>query len=220
MANQNIEMKHLNGSGTYDTLYPKTLGSNVIISDAVAMELGLGSGATVDQALDFFSEYNLYWWRRRPFDNPDSDWEYIKSTMEDAYPIGVADGYMYEYLGIPFSNAVTAPKIVLGSYIGTGMAGADNPTTLSFDFVPKILFLSTVDNLYFQFKDVGGPNYYMMINGITKAFIDQSANDVTSTSLLINWEGKTVSWYHESDLPYAGSQFNTLNQKYLYVAIG
>lgn len=51
MANQNIEMKHLNGSGTYDTLYPKTLSTNTIISNATATEMGLSSGATVDQAL-------------------------------------------------------------------------------------------------------------------------------------------------------------------------
>lgn len=51
MADKNIEMQILNGSGTYDVLYPKTLGQNTIISDSVASEMGLSSGATVDQAL-------------------------------------------------------------------------------------------------------------------------------------------------------------------------
>lgn len=56
MANQNIEMKHLNGSGTYDTLYPKTLSTNTIISDTIATEMGLESGATVDEALSTLQE--------------------------------------------------------------------------------------------------------------------------------------------------------------------
>lgn len=51
MAEKNITMNHLNGSGTYDTLYPKTTASQTIVSDAVATEMGLSSGATVDEAL-------------------------------------------------------------------------------------------------------------------------------------------------------------------------
>ena len=51
MPNQKIEIKHLNGAGTYDTLYPKTLSINTIISDATAIEMGLSSGTTVDEAL-------------------------------------------------------------------------------------------------------------------------------------------------------------------------
>lgn len=60
MANQNIEMKHLNGSGTYDTLYPKTLGQNTIIGDSVATEIGLSKGATVDQALSTLQSKQSY----------------------------------------------------------------------------------------------------------------------------------------------------------------
>jgi len=51
MSNKNIEMKCLNVSGEYDTLYPKTLGSNIIVDDLIASEIGLDSGATVDEAL-------------------------------------------------------------------------------------------------------------------------------------------------------------------------
>ena len=52
-------MQHLNGSGTYDTLYPKTLSTNTIISDATATEIGLSSGATVDQALSMLQSKTL-----------------------------------------------------------------------------------------------------------------------------------------------------------------
>lgn len=58
MADKNIEMQILNGSGTYDALYPKTLGQNTIISDSVASEMGLSSGATVDQALSTLQSNN------------------------------------------------------------------------------------------------------------------------------------------------------------------
>lgn len=48
---KNIEMKHLNGSGEYEPLYPKTLAGNTIISNATATEIGVSVGSTVDEAL-------------------------------------------------------------------------------------------------------------------------------------------------------------------------
>lgn len=51
MANQNIEIKQMNGSGTYDILYPKTLSTNTLLSNTTAGALGLSSGSNVDQAL-------------------------------------------------------------------------------------------------------------------------------------------------------------------------
>ena len=109
MADKNIQMQILNGSGAYDTLYPKTLGRNTIISDSIASEMGLSSGATVDQALstlqsktapDWTRDYNKYWWRKRSYYD-----EYrIKSRNEtkiplsarsddSAYPIYYFDNY-------------------------------------------------------------------------------------------------------------------------------
>ena len=70
------------------------------------------------------------------------DWEFLQSFDRDAYPdSGEQDGYEYQYLGVPFENAVTAPKIATGSYTGTGTYGSSNPNSLTFEFDPKIVFV-------------------------------------------------------------------------------
>lgn len=71
--------------------------------------------------------------------NEAGSWQYVQSSNRSAYPdSGTQDGYEYEYLGIPFDNAVTAPKIETGNYVGTGTHGSNNPNTLTFGFVPKV----------------------------------------------------------------------------------
>ena len=77
-----------------------------------------------------------------PSNVPVGEWEYLQSSTRSAYPdSGTQDGYEYEYLGVPFDNAVTAPKIETGSYIGTGTYGQANPNTLTFGFVPKFVWI-------------------------------------------------------------------------------
>ena len=46
---QNIEMRVKTGAA-YETVYPATIGSIVKVSDSVATQMGLPSGASVDQA--------------------------------------------------------------------------------------------------------------------------------------------------------------------------
>lgn len=49
-SNYNITMKQYNGTD-YDTLYPKTKGAQVAVSDALATELGVTAGSDVDTAI-------------------------------------------------------------------------------------------------------------------------------------------------------------------------
>ena len=77
-----------------------------------------------------------------PSNVPAGEWEYLTSSDRNAYPdSGTQDGYEYEYLGIPFDNAVTAPRIETGSYVGTGTYGQANPNTLTFGFKPKFVWI-------------------------------------------------------------------------------
>ena len=54
MSSKSIEMKKLNGQGEYDTLYPKTVSSNVVISDELIAEakneIDLDEVSTLDSA--------------------------------------------------------------------------------------------------------------------------------------------------------------------------
>lgn len=137
------------------------------------------------------------------------DWIYIYSSNRSAYPdSGVQGGYEYEYLGIPFENAVGAPKIETGSYVGTGTYGASNPNSLTFGFVPKVVFIGVAIS--------AGSGYYPMylLSGSkTAGAIDSSRNiKYVSTTFL----GNSVSWYAFDNQ----DQMNYANQTYTYLALG
>lgn len=118
------------------------------------------------------------------------DVEYITAPSQDAYPYsGYADGYLYEYLGIPFENAVNGAKIETGSYIGTGTYGSSNPCSFAFDFVPSLLIISSSDgSAYLMAFNYGNQAGLMMTNGSWYAFSNNNAN------IKFTWD-KTVSWY-------------------------
>ena len=93
-------------------------------------------------------------------------------------------------------------KIAVGSYVGTGTYGKDNPCSLTFDFVPQILVVCG-----------GWP--FTAIRGGTDILVASSA---TSWNILLTWSGKTVSWYTNGGEPYYGN--NHFGMTYHYAAIG
>lgn len=142
---------------------------------------------------------------------PAGDWEYLQSSTRSAYPdSGTQDGYEYEYLGIPFDNAVTAPKIETGSYVGTGTYGQSNPNTLTFGFVPRLVMVSPTAS---GFTDNTLSKPFLWFEGITSV-LDKAFgynNNVTR-------EGNTISWYTGASYPL--NQFNISGTIYYYIAIG
>lgn len=141
------------------------------------------------------------------------DWQYLQSSNRNAYPdSGIQDGYEYEYLGVPFDNAVTAPKIATGSYIGTGTYGSSNPNSLTFDFEPKILFV-LFNDASGGMLGIKGAQYAM-----THLALSEGKNNIT-------FNQKVVSWYYGSGGSSATSppqyiQMNQKNMNYYYLAIG
>ena len=129
-----------------------------------------------------------------------TDWEYVQSNNRNAYPdSGESGGYEYEFLGKPLDNAVTAPKIETGSYIGTETYGASNPNSLTFYFEPKLIVVTTSSELY---------------KGIL-VLIQGHVGTSTLSSVTTTWLDNGVSWYDDS----ADKQFNKKIQ-YGYVAVG
>ena len=138
--------------------------------------------------------------------------DYVLSSDRGTYPdSGFAGNYEYEYLGIPFDNAVTAPKIETGSYVGTGTYYSDNPNTLTLGFVPKFFSVGGLKTTTDGYVESAGRGLVLTISngGLSTGY----GNGNTYCKI----EGKTISWYNSNS---ASQQFNTSGKKYSYIAIG
>lgn len=148
-----------------------------------------------------------------PSNVPAGEWEYLTSSDRNAYPdSGTQDGYEYEYLGVPFDNAVTAPKIEVGSYVGTGTYGQANPNTLTFGFVPKLVWICEANTRYISTS--AGYNGLWFVSWSYLSYLLDSGTTVTRYASL---SGKTLSWYESSS---AFNQLNDSEKVYTYIAIG
>lgn len=143
------------------------------------------------------------------------DTEMLLSSYRNAYPdSGEVDGYLYEYLGVPFDNAITAPKSVTGSYIGTGTYGVDNPNSLTFDFKPQIVVITrTVPDSEQAQMGILTANGGMMWSGYYDS--DSSGGTYKQPAFYSAISGTTVTWYTRR-----GEQLNSQSVTYHYVAIG
>ena len=137
---------------------------------------------------------------------------YEISNEPDTFPVNDAvDSVWYTYLGVPFDNAVAAPKIQTGSYIGTGTYGKENPNTLSFNFLVKLILITgSWGNDYTQ-------RYTAILNveAGTYSGLDHIGNHAFSGTIVRNDD--EVSWYNNYN---AAGQGNVANSNYTYIAIG
>lgn len=142
------------------------------------------------------------------------DWQYLQSSSRSAYPdSGTSGGYEYEYLGIPFDNAVDGMKTDTGSYVGTGTYGAANPNTLTMKFEPKFVIFWQ-GSIGSSVVDVSSTNpFYWIYNG-DKMFPTSSTNNY---NCFVTLNGTTLTWYSPRN-KYA--QYNDETKEYHYVAIG
>lgn len=133
------------------------------------------------------------------------DYYYLRSNDRNAYPdSGIVGGIEYHFLGKPFDNAIGAPGIEAGSYTGTGSYGKDGKRTLTFDFVPQLVFLAEVGT---------STSTTVFINGDTEAYASYSSMVYANTLV---WNEKSVSWYCDR----SAEMLNKSGSTYLYVAIG
>lgn len=143
--------------------------------------------------------------------------EYVRSSDRNAYPdSGMQDVYKYEYLGIPFENAVTALKVETGSYVGTGTYGSSNPNSLTFGFEPKLVFISGNNKPAYHgglFMCFDLTDDYAVTNGYGYQYFGETyqSNNYAKKA------GNTLFWYHTESY---GKQLNNPNYTYNYIAIG
>ena len=141
---------------------------------------------------------------------PAGEISYEYSTNRNAFPdSGTVDGLTYEYLGIPFDNAVNAAQIEKGIYAGTGTYGSSNKNSLTFEFTPKIVLIQPNSKDYsYQSPYIFGSSYMHVTNGSS------------SVSNNVSVSGKTMSWYCEGNSDCnAKTQLNSAGVVYSYIAI-
>ena len=147
---------------------------------------------------------------------PAGDWQYLHSSDRSAYPdSGTSGGYEYEYLGIPFDNAVTAPKIETGSYVGTGTYGDANPNTLTFGFAPKLVIIyERSQNRDGQTVSVNSDDTAVVFtyNAVIRF---NAASNSRGAGIVVTRSDKTLNWY--STISYS-AQLNS--QTNYFIAIG
>lgn len=127
-------------------------------------------------------------------------------------------GYL-TYLGALGDKA----RIEVGSYVGTGTYGSENPNTLTFGFAPKVfkvLFYYSNTNLA-KANWNGSETAVAFFEALSTSYQDYTGPNVT-ISYSGSWgkksaDGKTLSFYSTRD---ATDQLNASGYTYVYIAIG
>lgn len=117
-------------------------------------------------------------------------------------------------LATALSGKLDGVKIATGSYTGTGTYGASNPCSLTFDFVPFVVFLPLFS--------VGSGSSFGRA-GTSKVIWGYTTKTTGLGDSYSNWNGNTFSfsgttmqWYGTGD----STQLNQSNNTYWYLAIG
>lgn len=125
------------------------------------------------------------------------------------------------------ATALGVPKIAVGTYVGTGTFGEDNPTTLAFDFKPKLVIVEA-DYAAFNTDGDGGGKWVLLLSGINKIY-NTCYGTVGGEIVDAVWEDNSVKLYCDDDytsgnmdnLEKTGyAQLNGLGVTYHYFAIG
>ncbi len=108
---------------------------------------------------------------------------------------------------------------VTGTYSGTGGYGSLSPNSLTFGFVPKLLFIvnSKASGAYMQLIIPGAYSYGLNSSGSSASTVTNNLNTAATHRMQTTLSGKTVSWYSTVS---AKAQMNEADAVYHYVAIG
>lgn len=202
MAEYPIIMKQKNDQGNYDTLYPKTLGSQV-------------EGMTLDQVSGNLASSRI-----------DGD---IPSSQITGLPTSLpANGGNADTVGNQTVTQIIeaaisqGAKIVTGSYVGTGTVDEIQPNSLTFEFEPNFVWI-------FGYKSPNEISQTFLSSSLDCVVVypkSLSFNFTLNTGFgidgkyrygKISTDYKTISWYNTVN-NYA--QLNVLNNTYYYIAIG
>lgn len=140
------------------------------------------SSATVVYATESYSGIRVNG-AQRVTATPSYSTAYVNSSDRNAYPdYGTEEDYIYQYLGVPFDNAVTAPKVASLSYVGAGVIGNKE---ITFPVAPKIVFVSRSDGSYAYTPYIWGASVLFGVNASTASFAKVNLDITVSGATLI-----------------------------------
>ena len=107
------------------------------------------------------------------------------------------------------SSTDSKARIQTGSYVGTGTYGANNPCSLTFNFIPKVFILSNnYNDIVALYNQTHADNDYFTVAG--------------NIDIYLTWNNNQVSWYtkeqNADNAPYC--QANKSGETYRYCIIG
>lgn len=148
-----------------------------------------------------------------------NEWQYVSSSNRNTYPdFGTSGNYEYNYIGQPFNEMLSMPKIQTVYWSGTGVYGKSNPITLSFNFAPKMVCLTLVYNNMGAGIGGGLPTNYNPEVKANFTYFYRSIEYSTSGYLCFyGWEQNKFYIYSTID---SSNQFNSLGYNYMAIAIG
>ena len=107
------------------------------------------------------------------------------------------------------------PKIATGSYTGTGTYGADNPCSLTFPFVPKLVVVENNGLVSYWASETGSG--FVVLNGQETYYGRINSTSSNNETITFEWQGNTINWYSASG---KGRQCNTEGTVYRYLTLG
>ena len=130
-------------------------------------------------------------------------------------------------------NLPLVSQIIHLTYTGAGKSGETNKNSITFDFIPKIVFITPQKPIEYIYGSTTGGQTRFTTHGIpliliygceTALYVYQGDGGVMGTFRIeVTWEREKVSWYFNEESPSVWgtiSQMNYLDTTYHVVAIG
>lgn len=150
----------------------------------------------------------------------------ITTEDKNAYYEGYVDQSGWTYFEFFEETHDKIGFVETGYYVGTGESGELSPNSLTFDFVPKLIFLFDSGgrpHIQYNFnKDDSTPIYGLCSSLTTKFEKDKLFNLQRNLHIFAKKteDGKTISWYVGGAESHSKAQFNEAGVIYLYFALG
>lgn len=211
---KNKRIAKLNGSATYwwlrspDTYF--TGSAWYVHSDGGSGRNSVDLGYGIRPALVLPSTFAIY---TDPSGNIFTEQEY-EAKITDV---------LGNLIQIPASQIKDGVKLAVGSYTGTGTYGSSHPNSLTFEFEPAVLLVSSPSNYGlegFGYDSASNVTYAMIGSVLTtsyKQYLGIGVNTNATGYGKKSSDGKKFSWYNTAS---AANQWNTSKKVYHYIAIG